>query len=273
MLTREAFRTRFGAHPILGMVHLRALPGAPLFDGSMDRVIDAALADARAMCDGGAAGLVFENFGDRPFVRGRVGAETVAAMTRVIAEVARAVHLPFGVNVLRNDAASALAIAAATGAAFIRVNVHTGVMFTDQGVIEGEAARTLRIRAALAPHVLIFADHLVKHATPPPGADVVQSAKDLRLRGLADAVIVSGSETGAAADPERLGVLRDAIDAPLLIGSGLTASNASSFADADGAIAGTSMKRDGDVDAPVDVRRVEELVSAFTRAFKSRAGR
>jgi membrane complex biogenesis BtpA family protein len=245
------------------MVHLRALPGAPLFDGSLDGVMDAALADARAICDGGAAGIVFENFGNRPFVRGRVGAVTIAAMTRVIAEVARAVHLPFGVNVLRNDPHAALAIAAATGAAFIRVNVHTGVMFTDQGIIEGEAAETLRMRAALAPHVLVFADHLVKHATPPPGVDVVQSAKDLRLRGLADGVIVSGSETGAACDPERLALLRDAIDAPLLIGSGLTAGNCHTYADADGAIAGTSIKRDGDVDAPVDVRRVEQVVTAF----------
>jgi len=263
MLTQSAFTDRFGDHPVFGMVHLRALPGAPLYDSSMDRVIDAALADARAICDGGAAGMVFENFGDRPFLRGRVAAETVAAMTRVISEVARAIHLPFGVNVLRNDARSALAIAASTGAAFIRVNVHTGVMFTDQGVIEGEAAETLRMRASLAPHVLIFADHLVKHATPPPDVDAVQSAKDLRLRGLADVVIVSGSETGAAADPERLAMLRDAIDAPLLIGSGLTAANAATYANADGAIAGTSIKRDGDVDAPVDVRRVEDLVKAF----------
>ena len=269
ILTRLAFGDRFGDHPVFGMVHLRALPGAPLFDSSMDRLIDAALADARAICDGGAAGLVFENFGDRPFVRGRVNAESVAAMTRVIAEVARAVHLPFGVNVLRNDARSALAIAAATGAAFIRANVHTGVMFTDQGVIEGEAAETLRMRAVLAPHVLIFADHMVKHATPPPGADVVQTAKDLRLRGLADVVIVSGNETGAAADPNRLALLRGAIDAPLLIGSGLTAANAATYAGADGAIAGTSIKRNDDVNAPVDVRRVEELV----KAFRSRAAR
>jgi membrane complex biogenesis BtpA family protein len=263
MLTRDSFHSRFGARPLFGMIHLRPLPGAPLFGGSMDQVIDAALADARAICDGGAAGMVIENFGDRPFAKNRVGAETIASMTRVIAEVARAVHLPFGVNVLRNDARAALAIAAATGAAFIRVNVHTGVMWTDQGVIEGEAGETLRMRASLAPHVLIFADHLVKHATAPPGVDVVQSAKDLRLRGLADAVIVCGSETGAAADPARLALLREAIDAPLLIGSGLTSGNAEAFADADGAIAGTSIKRNGDVDAPVDAARVDAIVNAL----------
>ena len=95
--------------------------------------------DARALRDGGCDGFVVENFGDRPFTRGRVEAETVAAMTRVIAEVTAVVRLPFGVNVLRNDALSALAIAAATGAAFIRVNVHTGAMLTDQGIIEGDA--------------------------------------------------------------------------------------------------------------------------------------
>src|SRR5436305_9160046 len=122
----------FDSRPLFGMVHLAPLPGAPLFGGSLDAVIDAALADARALRDGGADGLVFENFGDRPFFKDRVEARTVAAMTRVIIDVTQEVGIPFGVNVLRNDAASALAIAAATGAAFIRVNVHTGAMLTDQ---------------------------------------------------------------------------------------------------------------------------------------------
>jgi uncharacterized protein len=241
------------------MVHLGALPGAPLFE-SLDGVIERALRDARALRDGGCDGFVVENFGDRPFARGRVEVETVAAMTRVIAEIAAEVRLPFGVNVLRNDALSALAIAAATGAAFIRVNVHTGAMLTDQGLIEGDAYTTLRKRASLAPNVLIFADHLVKHATPLAAVDPVQSARDLRLRGLADAIIVTGAETGAAADPDRLRKLRDVVDAPLLLGSGLTAQNARQFADADGAIVGTSIQRDGVVDAA--------LTESVVRAFK-----
>jgi predicted TIM-barrel enzyme len=131
-------------------------------------------------------------------------------------------------------------------------------MVTDQGVIEGDAYSTLRKRAALAPHVLIFADHLVKHATPLGDP----SPKDLRERGLADAVIVSGSETGAAADPSRLAFLRREIaDAPLLVGSGLAEHNAHLFDDADGAIVGTSIK----VDGKVDPMRVERLVKAFKR--------
>lgn len=255
-LTRRGFVERFGVRAVFGMIHLRALPGAPQFT-SLDGVIEAALRDARAIRDGGCDGFVIENYGDKPFTRGRVEAETIAAMTRVIVRVAAEVKLPFGVNVLRNDALSALAIAAATDASFIRVNVHTGAMITDQGIIEGDAYTTLRKRAALAPGVLIFADHLVKHATPMGEV----SASDLRERGLADALIITGAATGAAADPARLRDVRAAVDAPLLLGSGLTADNAGAFHDADGAIVGTSLKRDGVVDP--------ERVAAVVRAFKA----
>lgn len=260
MLTRTAFASRFSARALFGMVHLGPLPGAPLFR-SLDEVLELALSDARAIAEGGCDGLVIENFGDRPFTRGRVEAETVAAMTRVIAEIAREVRIPFGVNVLRNDALSALAVAAATGAAFIRVNIHTGAAVTDQGIIEGDAYATLRRRTALAPDVLIFADHLVKHATPMGEV----SAKDLRLRGLADALIVTGGETGAAADPSRLHALREELDAPLLVGSGLSAENAAQFGDADGAIVGTSLKSEGRVD--------RAKVEALARAWKSQSRR
>ena len=266
MLTRETFARTFGRRAVFGMVHLKALPGAPMYAGSIDGVVDAALRDARALAGGGCDGIGVENFGDRPFFKTRVPPETIAAMARVITAIASEVKLPIGVNVLRNDAHAALAIAAATGAAFIRVNVHTGAMVTDQGIIEGDAAETLRARSHFAQHVAIFADHLVKHATPLGSP----SAKDLRLRGLADAIIITGAETGAAADPQRLVAVRHEVaDAPILIGSGIGESNASQFADADGAIVGTAMKRGGDVDADVDQKRVEKIV----RAFKAAGGR
>jgi hypothetical protein len=266
MLTRDGFRNRFGTNVIIGMVHVAALPGAPLYGGSMQAIIDAAMRDARALRDGGCDAIAFENFGDRPFFKDRVPAETVAALTRVIVEVVAEVGIAFGVNVLRNDAMSAIAIAAATGAEFIRVNVHTGAMLADQGILEGRAAETLRTRSALAPDVLIFADHMVKHAAPLAVVDEAQAAKDLRHRGLADALIVSGAETGAEPDRDRFARVREALsDAPILIGSGLTESNAGTLADADGAIAGTSIKIDGRVEAPVDPERVKRLVAAFKR--------
>jgi uncharacterized protein len=270
MLGRDEFRRRFGGNAVVGMVHVAALPGAPAYGGSMRAIVDAALRDARALRDGGCDAIAFENFGDRPFFKDSVPAETVAALTRVIVDVVAEVGMVFGVNVLRNDAASAIAIAAATGAAFIRVNVHTGAMLTDQGIIEGRAAETLRKRAALAPDVLIFADHMVKHATPLAPVDEVQGARDLRHRGLADALIISGAETGAEPDRGRFARVREALgvasnSAPILIGSGLTESNAGTFGDADGAIVGTSIKIDGRVDAPVDADRVKRLVAAFKR--------
>src|SRR5436305_4267359 len=184
MLSRTGFADRFATRALFGMVHLLPLPGAPLYRGSIDEVLDAALRDAHAIATGGCDGIVIENFGDKPFFRRRVPAETVAVMTRVINEIVREVKVPIGVNVLRNDALSALAIAAAVGAAFIRINIHSGAMLTDQGIIEGDSAATLRLRATLAPGVMIFADHLVKHAVPLAPYDPLQSAKDLRVRGL-----------------------------------------------------------------------------------------
>lgn len=264
MLTTQTFASRFGRRAVFGMVHLQALPGAPMFGGSIDAVIEAALRDARAIADGGADGIAVENFGDRPFFATRVPPETVAAMSRIVTEIIREVRKPVGVNVLRNDPHAALAIAAATTAAFVRINVHTGAMLTDQGIIEGEAAATVRLRNTLAPGVAIFADHLVKHATPLAPVDVIQSAKDLRMRGLADAIIITGSGTGVSADPDRLTRLREALpDAPLIAGSGVTDANAASFAEADAAIVGTWIKRDGQVDAVVDRERVKRLVQAF----------
>jgi len=187
--------------PLIGMVHLLPLPGSPSWAGSMDAVMDRALADATALTRAGLDGVLVENYGDVPFHAGSVPAETVAAMSAVVARVVDAVSAPVGVNVLRNDARAALGIAAATGARFIRVNVHTGVMWTDQGVIEGRAAETLRARRSLGADVAILADVDVKHATAPPGLAPEDAAADAWHRGLADGLVVSGVATGAPTDP------------------------------------------------------------------------
>lgn len=264
MLDRASFARRFGRKPLFAMVHLLPLPGAPLFGGSMDAVVERALKDARAIEAAGAAGIFVENFGDRPFAK-TIGAATVAAMARCVAEIAREVDLPIGVNALRNDGRAALAIAAATGAAAIRINVHTGAMLTDQGLIEGDAAAVLRARARLGADVAIFADWMVKHAVPVGLLDPEQSARDLRERGLADAVVVSGRATGEAAEIGKLEIVRRVLpDAPLVVGSGLGRRNAAELARiADAAIVGTSIKRGGRSDAPIDRRRLEAVVAAF----------
>jgi membrane complex biogenesis BtpA family protein len=225
-----------------------------------------AVEDARALVEGGADALIVENYGDAPFFPGPVPPETVAALALCTSAVISAAgSIPVGVNVLRNDARSALGVCAATGARFLRVNVHCGVAATDQGVIEGRAHETLRERARLAPQVAILADVHVKHATPLGRETLAEAVRDHVLRGLADAVIVSGPRTG---EPPAASDLREAREAasgtPVLIGSGLTAENARELLPlADGAIVGTALERDGRTAEPVDPERVRRMRKAF----------
>lgn len=248
----------------VGVVHLLPLPGSPR-GGSLDDVLARATADARALAEGGADGLIVENLGDAPYTAGAVDPYTVAAMTRVVLAVRdRAPGLVLGVNVLRNDALAALSIAAATGAAFIRVNVHTGAMVTDQGVIEGRARDTLLERNRLgAGAVGLVADVLVKHASPLGTPDLADVARDTRARGLADVLVVTGSGTGRPHDTDRVSAVQRAVPGcPVWVGSGLTPESARSL-QADGAIVGTWLHEDGDLARPVDVARVREMSAAL----------
>jgi membrane complex biogenesis BtpA family protein len=251
-------------HPLIGMVHLLPLPGAPGWKGSMDEVEDRALADARALVDGGMDGVLVENFLDAPFFADTVPPETVAAMARSARSVRASVDVPVGVNVLRNDARAALAVAVASGAHFIRVNVHTGVMWTDQGIVEGRAADTLRARAALGSEVAILADVLVKHATPPPGVTAETAAADTWYRGLADALVATGTGTGAPTELDTVrAIARGAPEAPVLVGSGVTPETvARVLAQAHGAIVGTALTRGGRAGTGIDSDRVRRLVEA-----------
>lgn len=252
---------------VIGMVHLLPLPGAPRFTGDLEAVLERAVSDARALSEAGIDAILVENFGDVPFVAHHVDAVTVAVMTRAVSRVRAAVACPVGVNVLRNDAGAALAIAAATGAGFVRVNVHTGGMFTDQGWIEGRAAETLRLRERIAPDVALLADVLVKHAVPPAGVDLLDAGRDTWHRGLADALIVTGPATGASTELEHVAALRDAIpDAPVLVGSGVTPETVGAALElAQGVIVGSALEADGDAGSPVEPERVRRLVRAARR--------
>jgi membrane complex biogenesis BtpA family protein len=250
---------------LIGVVHLRSLPGSPRWQGNLQSVLDAALADARAYQRGGANALFIENFGDVPFTKNKVGPETVAAMTAAGCAVRAAVDLPVGFNVLRNDACAALALCAACGGSFIRVNVHTGAMLTDQGLIEGDAYATLRYRRQICPAARILADVHVKHAVPLGEWAIGDSARDALERGLADALIISGTGTGLAADIADLQAVRAACPrAKLLLGSGITLQNIGEYLPlADGFIVGTSLKSGGKISNPVDPKRVAALAKAI----------
>lgn len=258
--------------PIVGMVHLAALPGAPKHDGDFEAVLNAAARDARRLEAGGVDALMVENFGDAPFYPDDVPKHVVASMTRVATELRGAVDLPLGINVLRNDAEAALSVANAAGAAFVRVNVHVGARVTDQGIVEGQAHETMRLREALESDVAVLADVDVKHSAPlaerapdePEGEEVAEVIE----RGLAEGLVVSGAGTGHAVAGDHLSATvaaRDerGLDAPVFVGSGVTAETVGDVLSvADGAIVGTALKEGAETTAPVDEERVRELVAA-----------
>jgi uncharacterized protein len=249
---------------LIGMVHLLPLPGAPGWRGSMDEVLDRAAADAAALESGGMDAVLVENYMDVPFLGRRVAPETIAAMTRVVGALVSSSKVPVGVNVLRNDARAALGIAAACGASFMRVNVHTGTMWTDQGRITGRAADTLRARAALGSDVAILADVHVKHGTPPPGERLESAAADAWHRGLADALILTGSATGEATALDDVRRVRAALpEAVIVVGSGVRVDTVGAALQvANGVIVGTALTREERAGTGIERERVRRLVAA-----------
>jgi membrane complex biogenesis BtpA family protein len=250
----------------IGVVHCPPLPGAPRYDGTaIDAVYDRAMRDAEAYVAGGIDGLIIENHGDIPFLKpDAIGPETAAAMAVITDRVRRAVDVPLGINVLANAAVTALSVAKAGGARFIRVNQWANAYVANEGLIEGEAARALRYRAAIrAEDVAVFADSHVKHGAHAIVADrdVAELTRDLEFFD-ADAVIATGQRTGDAADLGELETIARATRLPVLVGSGVTPANvAEILARAQGVIIGSSLKTDGVWWKPVEQARVAAFMA------------
>lgn len=230
--------------------------------------------EATALATGGVDGIIVENYFDAPFVPGRVDAAVVSAMSLVVKRIMHLVTVPVGINVLRNDAHSALAISACTGAAFIRVNVLTGTMATDQGIIQGEAHSVMRYRRELGIDTRIFADVLVKHAAPLGAVDLYSATRNTIERGLADAIIISGVATGDPPRREDLEMARSAAShVPILIGSGASLENVRQLMGlADGVVVASALKRFGKPDQPIDPHRTRQFVDAVHFATNGLAG-
>lgn len=235
------------------MVHFPDLPGSPgCFQGNgvsaaIAQIESLAVADATALSEGGVDAIIIENFGDVPFYPDANQAHVVTIMTRIAVKVRGASGKKIGISVLRNDGIAALAIA--SDAAFIRVNVISGARVNDQGLIRGGAHDLMRYRQQIgAQHVAVMADVQVKHLSPlGAGVPLAQEVDDVCKRFLADAVIVSGSGTGKTMPLEALKVTKSAAGTrPVFIGSGTTASNIAEIAcHADGFILGTTFKSGG----------------------------
>jgi membrane complex biogenesis BtpA family protein len=249
--------------PVIGVLHVPALPGAPANHLNLREIRAFVARDAEAYAAGGIDALILENFGDVPFYPDRVPPQTVAFLTALACEVRASFSRPLGINVLRNDGESAFAIAAASAAAFIRVNVYTGARVADQGILQGQAHAIQRLKRALASDVLVFADVAVKHSAALGERALEDEVEDTVQRALADAVIVTGEATGKPASLDAVRTARAAAHgAPLFVGSGVREDTvAEMLAAADGVIVGTSLKRDGHVSSPVDAERVRRFMA------------
>ena len=272
METTETFGAR---RPVVGMVHLPPLPGAPRYDpeGGRAALHEAARRDAERLAAGGVDAVMVENFGDAPFYPDEVPGHTVADLTALTRTVRKASGLSTGVNVLRTDGPAAVAVAGAAGADFVRVNVHVGARVADQGILEGRAHETMRLRGRVDADVAVLADVNVKHSAPlATDGYEAESVAESTERGLADGVIVTGARTGRATPLDRVEAAverRDALalETPVFVGSGVDATAVGNLLRvADGVIVGTALKRDGETAAPVSVGRVEELVAAADQA-------
>lgn len=270
MNLKQIFNT---TQPIIGVVHLLPLPTSARWGGNLNAVIDRAEQEAVALVSGGVDGIIIENFFDAPFPKSRVDPAVVSAMTSIVSRLMELVSQPIGINVLRNDSLSAMAIASCTGAAFIRVNVLSGVMATDQGLIEGCAHELLRYRRELGSNVKILADVLVKHAHPLSSSDLTIAVKETIDRGLADAVILSGIATGNAPSLAELRLAKAAAgNVPIIVGSGADCDNITSLMQfADGAIVSSSLKRQGKIENSIDPIRVTQFVETMRQDLTSKS--
>jgi membrane complex biogenesis BtpA family protein len=255
-------------------VHLRALPGSPLYDGNLTEIYRRAIRDSMTAIDAGADGLIVENYGDKPYpkrVRDPVVVSTMSVIARSIKEKVRA---PLGINILRNSAIEALAVAFAANAQFIRVNVGIEVAVSPEGWLESIAAELIRYRRRIgASGVKVFMDVHVKHAAHLWARPIEKSAKDAVERGLADAVIITGEHTGDPPSPEVAARVKQAVgDSPVIIGSGVNPDNVRTLLKyADGVILGTYVKVDGITENPIDYNRVKLIVDVVRKLRREEA--
>jgi uncharacterized protein len=264
----SAIRDIFGTDKaLIGVVHCPPFPGSPRYRGEdIQGIYDACLRDAEAYIAGGMSGLIVENHGDIPFSKpDDLTPETAACLAVAADRIRAATGAPLGINVLANAPLHAFAVAAATAAAFIRVNQWANAYVANEGFMEGRAAEAMRYRSLLrAEGVRVFADTHVKHGAHAITADrtIAELTRDLAFFD-ADAIIATGQRTGDAATGDEIREIRAATHLPLLVGSGVTKENlASILTQTDGVIVASSLKQGGVWWNPVDPGRVAQFVAS-----------
>jgi len=251
--------------PIIGVVHVKPLPGSPWYDGDIESVIDFALRDAEALKAGGVDGLHIENLWDKPFlIEDEIGFETVSALAVIGREVRKATGLPIGSCCVHNGTKQMIAIAVAAGAKWIRASEWVlGSISSYGGFLRGQAGRTLRYRSFLkADHIKIFSDIMGKVQSHALTADrpLEEQVIDAEVAGV-DVIVVSGLRTGFETPIEYVKRAKSVAHVPVITGSGTNLDNLEkTLKFADGAIIGTWFKKEGNISNPVDYERVKKLM-------------
>ncbi len=259
-----AFEQVFGtAKPVIGMVHLGALPGTPLYDSDagLDGLVSAARADLIALQSAEFDAVMFGNENDRPY-EFDVDPASTATMAYVIGRLAEEIRVPFGVNVLW-DPTSTIALAAATGAAFVR-EIFTGTYASDMGPWSPDAGKALRYRRRLnAEKTLLLYNVSAEFAWSLDQRPLPDRARSAVFSSVPDAVLVSGQITGEAAKMEDLEAVKSALpNTPVLANTGVKHETvAEVLRISDGCVVGSALKIDGDTWNPVDPGRAKDFMS------------
>ena len=254
--------------PIVGMIHVGALPGTPGHLQPVREIVRLACEEARLYQDNGINCLMIENMHDVPYLRGGVGPEIVAAMSVVGQAVRAQTSLPVGLQILAAADLEAVAVAHAAGLDFVRTECFSFAHVADEGIMESNAAKLLRYRRAIgATGVQVWADIKKKHASHAWTADLTLGdvAEAAEFMG-AETLIVTGASTGRPPQPSDVVEARSRCQLPVFVGSGVTLDNLADFLDvSDGIIVGSYFKHEGHWMNGVDPARVRGFVEAAVR--------
>jgi uncharacterized protein len=252
--------------PIIGMVHLRPLPGSPRYDGNLNEIYAQAEWEAQTLSNAGADGLIVENLGDEPYRVGEPDPIQFAMMAAITRQVQQTVSIPVGVNVQFNAWQSELAIAHACQADFVRVEVFVDTVVSAQGIVHPCSAQITRYRKELNSRVALFADIQTKYTTNIVPQPLTQSAIDAQNAG-ADALIVTGAATGAATPLDAVIEVKSVVNLPVLVGSGTSLQNVEQVLSiADGAIVGSALKEESNAENRISADETQAFMAAAQKA-------
>jgi len=274
MSAEQMLERTFGSKkPIIAMIHLAPLPGAPLYDrdGGMQRILDLAAADIEALQAGGVDAVMFGNEGDRPYLL-EASPQSLAAMAYAVGEVKRLIKVPFGVNYLWDPVAT-VSLAVASDAAFAR-EIFTGLYESDMGLWQPDAAAALRLRADLGRADLTLMFNInAEFASPLGSRTIAARARSAVFSSLADVVLVSGPMTGQGVETAELKIVKEAVPGtPVFANTGVTTDTVADVLHiGDGAVVGTHFKIDGNTWNAVDRARVERFMDKV-RKLRDRSG-